>query len=294
MNKPSSNKRRIIAVAALIFSVLMVATSCNNNDDTEPIITETTTEATTTTVATTTEETDPVLPLLPDVQERLDRNPDSAGWIYIPDVVDEEIVQRTDKETGNSFYINHDLDGNKSQGGIIFADYRNVLNGRKTSDNIILYGHNQKNNTRFGGLDNYKWNPEYYKTHPIIEFSTNYVQRKYKIVSVFITNVEPEHDNGNVFDYQNYIEFDKERYDDFVDNITKRSIIITGTDMQFGDHFITLSTCSTEFEPSRLVIVGREIREGESEEIDMTKFRVNPNPRYPAIYYKYQGGTYIE
>lgn len=294
-SKSGFRRKTMIMIIAAVFSVALIATSCKENEnDGDGTVTVPYTTKIETTPATTTEETDPVLPLLPGVEERLAVNTDSAGWIYIPDVVDEEIVQRTDKETGNEFYVYHDINGNKYEGGVIFADFRNILNGRKTSDNIILYGHNQKDNSRFGDLDKYKWNKNYYKTHPLITFSTNYVTRKYKIISVFITNVNPEDDNGNVFDYHNYIEFDEDRYNDFIENVSKRSLIITGTDCQFGDRFITLSTCSTEFDPSRLVIVGREVREGESEDVDLSKFQINPNPKYPAVIYKYQGGTYVD
>ncbi len=53
--------------------------------------------------------------------------------------------------------------------GSIFFDYRNDVD---FSDNeIIIYGHNMKNDTMFGTLTNYK-NEEYYKAHKKIYIST--------------------------------------------------------------------------------------------------------------------------
>ncbi|MEG0615801.1 MAG: class B sortase, partial [Oscillospiraceae bacterium] len=232
----------LITTVSLVCSVLLIATSCKKTEkEPEELVTIPYTTKVET-IVTTTEEPEPVLVLTPEAEARLAKNKDSAGWVKIDGVVDEEYVQRTDAETGNIFYLDHDLTGAKKDGGTIFADYRNVLNGRKSSDNIILYGHNQKNGSRFGQLDLYRWNTKYVKSAPIIELSTNYGTRKYKIFATFLTNVLPEHDNGTVFDYQNYLDLsDEARYNDFVENVMKRSTILTGIDLKYGDKFVTLS-----------------------------------------------------
>ena len=292
-------RRSIVTVLCftIIASSALIITSCGNKEGSSSDSDVTVGTTSITTEATTTEAPEPVLTLLPGIQERLDKNPDSAGWINIDGIVDEEIVQRQDPTTGNLFYLDHDLNGNKSEGGTIFADFRNVLNGRKTSDNIVLYGHNQKNGTRFGLLDSYKWNLNFYKgkNKQIINFSTNYEERKYKIFAIFVTNTEPQHDNGNVFDYHNYIDLsDDSRYNEFISEVKKRSLIQTDIDVKKGDKFLTLSTCSTEFEPSRLVFVARQLRDGETTDVNLDNFKINPNPKWPAIYYKFHGGSYVE
>lgn len=219
-------------------------------------------------------------------------NPDACGYVRIPDVLDEAVVQYTD----NSYYLEHNLYGEKRSCGTIFADYRDVVNDYDSnqSDNIILFGHNQADGTMFGNMDYYRWNYNYWQTNPFIYFSNKYKDYTYVIISSFVTNTEPEHDNGNVFDYWNYINFGGNySYDDFISEITERSTIITGVDVSEDDKFLTLSTCSTEWEPSRHVIVARRLRDGETEySIDKTKFSVNPDPKWPAIYYKYNGGSY--
>ncbi|MGN0642294.1 MAG: class B sortase [Huintestinicola sp.] len=235
----------------------------------------------------------PPLVLLPAAEDMLAINPDSVGLVNIPGCVYEPVVQYTD----NSYYINHNIYGNQRQCGTCFADYRSTVGGYDRSDNIILYAHNQKDGTMFGNLDYYRWDPAYWLKNPIIYFNTNYEEEEYVIISSFVINIEPEHDNGNpIFDYFNYINFDdKHPYDKFISEITKRSTIITGMDVNEDDKFLTLSTCSTEWEPSRHVIVARKLRDGESADtIDTTLFSKNPNPKWPAIYYKYNGGTYID
>ncbi|MGN0666273.1 MAG: class B sortase [Huintestinicola sp.] len=236
----------------------------------------------------------PPLTMLPAAVEMLSINPDSVGLVNIPGCVYEPVVQYTD----NDYYLNHNIYGSQRQCGTCFADYRNIVGGYDQSDNIILYAHNQKDGTMFGNLDYYRWDYAYWLKNPIIYFNTNYSEDAYVIISSFVINTLPEHDNGTpIFDYHNYINFDSDKYtyDNFISEITKRSTIITGVDVNENDKFLTLSTCSTEWEPSRHVLVARKLRDGETpENLDTTKFEKNPNPKWPAIYYKYNGGTYIE
>lgn len=234
------------------------------------------------------------LVLLPFAEEMLAINPDYAGYISIPGVLSEAVVQ-TDN---NDFYLKNNFYGQKRSCGTVFVDFRDVLNDYADlqSDNIVLYGHNQRDGTMFGQLDFYKWNYNYWLQNPFIYFDNKYEQNVYVIVASFVINTEPEHDNGNVFGYHNYINFDKKHpFETFKKEITERSHFHTGIDIDENDKFITLSTCSYEWEPARHVIIGRKLRSGETtENIDTTNFELNPNPKWPAVYYKYNGGTYVE
>ncbi|MDE7294097.1 MAG: class B sortase [Oscillospiraceae bacterium] len=239
--------------------------------------------------------TEPVrvpLTLTPNAIELLAENPDTVGSVKIPGCVSEVVVKGTD----NFYYLDHNFYGKKRQVGTCFADYRNNLDPYERSDNIILYAHNNKDGSMFGNLDYYRWNPAYWKDNPFVYFNTNYTEEIYVIVSSFVTNTLPDHDNGNVFDYQNYINFSENySYDYFMDEITKRSQIITGIECTRDDVYLTLSTCSTEFDESRHVIVARKLRDNETtESFDLSLFEKNSNPKWPAIYYKYNGGSYVE
>lgn len=235
----------------------------------------------------------PPLQILPAAQELLAINPNTVGYVNIPGCVDEPVVQGVD----NDYYLTHNFYDNQRQCGTCFADHRSSLDPYDRSDVVTLYAHNQKDGTMFGNLDYYRWDPAYWLKNPFIYFNTNYTQDTYVIISSFVINTLPEHDNGReVFDYQNYINFNESRsYDTFMSEITKRSQIITGIDCSEDDAYLILSTCSTEWDDSRHIIVARMLREGETADtIDTTNFSKNPNPKWPAIYYKYNGGTYID
>lgn len=234
------------------------------------------------------------LVLLPAAEEMLKINPDYAGFIEIPGVVNEAIVQ-TDS---NDYYLNHNFYDQKRSCGTVFVDYRCTLNDYEQSDHITLYGHNQKDGTMFGQLDFYKWDYKYWLKNPFIYLDTKYEESTYVIIASFITNVNPEDDNGYVFDYHNYINFkdeDNRTFQSFYDAIMLKTHFYTGIDVNEDDKFLTLSTCSYEWEPARHVVIARKLRDGETtENIDTTNFSVNSNPKWPAIYYKYNGGSYVE
>ncbi len=227
-------------------------------------------------------------------EEMLALNPDYAGFIYIPDVVNEPIVMTDD----NDYYLKHDFYDRSRSCGTVYADYRNVLNDYDDyqSKNIILYGHNQRDGTMFGKLDYYKWDPKYWLQNPVIYLDNQYQGYGYVIISSFVTNAVPEHDDGNLFDYFNYINFtERFPFEEFKEEISARSSFSTGIDFDETDNYLTLSTCSYEWDDARHVIVARRFRAGETlENLDTTMFSVNSNPKYPAIYYKYNGGSYTE
>lgn len=226
----------------------------------------------------------------PAAAEMLEINPDYAGYIYIPDVMSEAVVQGDDDD----YYLTHNIYDQKRSCGTVFADSDCVVNDYEQSDNITLYGHNQRDGTMFGNMDYYKWDDKYWLKNPFIYFDNLYESGTYVIVSSFVVNTLPEHDNGQVFDYINYVNFaESGKYsgETFIKEITERSRFNTGIDYNTEDKYLTLSTCAYEWDEARHVIVARKLRPGETtENIDTTNFTVNAVSKWPAIYYKYNGG----
>ena len=88
----------------------------------------------------------------------------------------------------------------------------------------------------------------------------------------------------------NYINFENEKsFNEFINETNARSYINSGIDIKYGDKFITLSTCSTEFEDSRFVVFARKIRSNESSEIDISLVKKNSNIKRPDIWHKLYG-----
>lgn len=217
-------------------------------------------------------------------------NPDVRAFVRIKDTpINYPIVQEMD----NDYYLRRDFYKEDNQYGVPFFDFR--VDVEKPSDNMMIYGHNMDTSGRFldvkmfGEIVKYK-DIEYYKEHPIIDYSTVYEDGVYKVFSVFITNAYQN--QGHVFDYYNFIDAENdEQFSEFLHQLKARSVIDTGVDVEPGDKLITLSTCSYEFNDMRTVVVARRVRDGESEKVDVDAAKVNPNPLYPDIVYNKWGGT---
>ena len=180
--------------------------------------------------------------------------PDFVGWIRVPGTVIDYPVMHTPSYP--EFYLSRDFNKEKSSHGTPFLDLKCDI--QRPSDNMIIYAHHMKDGTMFASLEKYK-DKEFYETYKIIEFDTLYDIGQYEIMAVFLGS-------GNIsspgaFAYNQYINFDDEsRFDEFFDKVTERRLYDTGIVPQFGDKFLTLSTCEYSGVNSRMVVVAREIR----------------------------------
>lgn len=246
------------------------------------------------TETTVTETEPPPLVILESMKDSLEKNSDVAGWLTVSNTnIDNVVLQTTD----NDYYMDKDFYGNHNIAGQIFVDYRCVINdyNNKQADNVIVYGHNQADGSMFGTLKKYKikkqstGNFSFYQQNPTFKFSNLYEEYTYKIIAIFVIETKPEQTrDGVIFDYHNYVKFMGERnFDKFKENILKRTAVNTGVDFDENDKFMTLSTCSNEFDESRLVVIGRRVRDGESPEVDTSKAEINEDmlePDYAFIY----------
>lgn len=223
----------------------------------------------------------------------LDINEDIVGWITMGDendpFVDYPIVQGDD----NDYYLTHNINGDKSVSGAIFADYREPLTADSEPANLILYGHNVASGEYFGMVPryfNYKpgqtGNLDYHKAYPTFTYSSLYEKYTYKIFAGMMVNTETT--EGDVFYYLRGRNFaTKTDFDEYVAQILDRSTFFTDVDLKYGDHLITLSTCVLDYGvEARWVLFGRRVREGEDPTVDVSKTRVNPDPLFFDYYYR--------
>lgn len=179
------------------------------------------------------------------------QNDDFIGWISIDDTQINYPVMYT--PNNKNFYLYKNWKKQDSQIGLPYIDERCDI---KNSENLIIYAHCMKDGNMFGGLKEYK-NKDYYKNHKTIKFDTLYEEHEYEIVSVFVTKVFYEGDIvSEDFLYYDYLDLkDEGRYQKFIENIQEKSIHKIDINLNYGDKFITLSTCDYSFENARLVVV---------------------------------------
>lgn len=232
--------------------------------------------------AVTQEEVDP----LADMKKKmLEENGDFKGWISISNTkVDNPIYQADD----NSFYLNHNQKKQRSVYGALYFDCEDVIDKEQTDKNLVVFGHRMKNGSMFGTLKKFR-SLDFYKQNPTIEFSTLYKKSTYKIYAIFVLNAVKADDQNYIYNIykQNFI--NETEFNTWRDEAYDRSIIDTGVDVKMNDRILTLVTCTSDFENARLIIMAREVREGENPEVDTSLASVNPNPRYPKKWYTSRG-----
>lgn len=180
-------------------------------------------------------------------------NKDLAGWISIEGMkIDYPVLQNAD----NEYYLHHDFYGKDSKYGCLYVKNHADL---QTGTNFVIYGHNMKDGSMFGDLDLYQ-KESFYKEHPRISFDTLYEERTYDIIAVFRSQVYNAEDD--VFKYYQFYEADtQDEFNDFYNNIKALSLYDTGVEAQFGDTFLTLSTCAYHVQDGRFVVVAKRTSE---------------------------------
>ncbi len=227
--------------------------------------------------------------LLDGAKKLLDINKDVVGVISIPDTpVNNPVMQADDNEK----YLDVKINGTESRSGEIFLDFRNhfdeVVDGKlafPNSENLIIYGHNMKNDEMFGTLKYYERNYDYYEAHPLIYLNSNYETYTYKIFAYFIVDAEDETETK--FDCWNYLNFNsEEEFYDYVNEAKRRTLRLTNVDVKYGDPLLTLSTCNTILgDRGRLIVMARLVRDGEDPLEGTTGSVENNNIKWPSLYY---------
>lgn len=179
-------------------------------------------------------------------------NSDLVGWLAIEDMkIDYPVMQCEDDE----YYLHHDFEGKDSKYGCLYVRERADL---EDGTNFVIYGHNMKDGSMFGDLDFYR-EEDFYRNHTRITFDTLYNEYTYEIVAVFLSQIYDE--NDDVFKYYQFYEADtEEEFNDFYDNIKKMSLYETGVEAEYGDTFLTLSTCAYHVNNGRLAVVAKRVK----------------------------------
>lgn len=198
-------------------------------------------------------------PSVPEVQPEITalrrENPDAVGLLHFEGDRTLYVCQTTD----NSYYMTHRFDGTEDPAGMIYMDCRDTLWPR--SDNLILYGHNMRDGSRFGTLRRFE-QKAYLMEYPIFQLADPYETIDYIPFAIFQTTVVPDDPEYFVFDQTDFVSYGD--FQSYVAEVKARSIFEIPIEVHPGDRLLTLATCHSDIEHGRLVIVCREVKDGES------------------------------
>ena len=182
-----------------------------------------------------------------DFNKLKEQNNETVAWVKVNNTnVEYPVVRASD----NSFYLNHSFDKSQNLAGWIFADYKNKFDN--TDKNIVIYGHNMRDDSMFGSLKNIL-NSDWYNN----EENTNialYTENEKYIYKVFsIYKIESE-------DYYIKTEFSNDNeFEKFIKTLKKRSIKNFNIDISKEDSILTLSTCANN-NKYRVVLHSKKIK----------------------------------
>lgn len=177
-----------------------------------------------------------------DFTKLKEMNSDSVAFIEVNGTkVSYPVVKTTD----NDFYLYHSFDKSYNQSGWIFMDYRNKLDGK--DKNIIIYGHDTKDESMFGSLK-YTLKSSWFDKNKYVYLTLNDVKYTYEVFSVYETPKE---------EYYIKTDFNND-FKDFVNTLSKRSVHNFNVSVGENDSILTLSTCS-HYGKDRIVLHAKKI-----------------------------------
>ena len=172
-----------------------------------------------------------------------DINRDYVCWINIENTnIDYPVVQCKD----NSYYLHRDIYGNYLYSGTIFIDYRCDYNKSK---NLIIYGHNMKNNTIFSEIERFK-EKDFFYSNSKITLTDKYKASEYEVFAVILVKKDFDY---RVCDFENQDDYQK-----YLNKIINKSIYKSKNTPTVDDRIITLTTCSYEFDNARTVVFAKQ------------------------------------
>lgn len=191
---------------------------------------------------------DEYAPFTVDFEALWAESPDVVAWLYCEDTpINYPIVQGDD----NEFYVEHLPDGTWNGVGTLFLDF---INEPDFSDfHSIIYGHNMLNDSMFGVVTDY-YRQEYYEAHPVMYLMTPEQYYKVELVGGVVTPVD-----SWLYD----LDFtDPAKKVAFLDEINQKSTFIPAAQYGAEDRFLTLSTCTYDFENARYLLTGKLVPVG--------------------------------
>ena len=172
-----------------------------------------------------------------------EENEDVLGWIRIPDTkIDYPLLQSED----NDFYLKHTWQKQRNSVGSIFLEHLNRPD--LTDFNTIVYGHNMRDKSMFGQLDNYSIEG-FWETHPYVYIAIDSGVYRYEVfaflqapVDSVTYSIRPQRDDTK---------------QEFIDYSMEHTWIDTGVRPVITDRILTLSTCTGRDYSARNVVQAR-------------------------------------
>lgn len=197
----------------------------------------------------------PALAVSPALQKLRRTNGDIVGWLSIPGMLDQPVVQRD-----NSYYLARDYLGLHNANGALFLEEHISLQSRP--DTYLIFGHNMKTGEMFGNLRLYQ-DVSYYRRNLLMDFNVLYEDGKYAVFA--IADVDIVNGLSRYVPFMELGSMTKADREKCIGRLRDYSLIRTPVQVTAEDQLLILVTCEGS-EDSRRVVAARRLRPDETAE----------------------------
>lgn len=185
----------------------------------------------------------------------LDLNADYIGWLTVEGTaIDLPVVMADD----NDYYLRRDFYGDYLFAGTLFADYRTEL---IPHGNLTVYGHNMKDSTMFGELEQFK-NASFFKEHGEVVLKKETGEHRYRVFAVAV--LPSQAGSKGYLDLHRWCNtLTDEQSVQMLEDLHERSALWKNTVHLPGDRYLFLVTCDYSRSNGRLLVAAQEIHEYE-------------------------------
>lgn len=168
-----------------------------------------------------------------------------VAWIEIPGTdIDYPVMQ---KQGDPEYYLRRNYKGEYSYSGTPFLDENCNI---RISKNLIVYGHNMKDGTMFSELTKYK-DLKFCMEHQAMKLTIDGITYDYTLYAVCSVDASEGW-------YTSTGQTSEDNFAELISHIQNRSSYISFTEQaEYGDHFLTLSTCDYASDDSRLIVIAK-------------------------------------
>lgn len=184
-----------------------------------------------------------------EYQSLYEQNNDFAGWLHIDNTKIDYPVMCTPNDP--EYYLRRAFDKTSSQSGTPFIGKDSTAD----SDVFIIYGHNMKNNTMFGTLDDYS-EKTFADENPYIEFATATEHRTYEVFAAVKTRILYQGESGYRY-YEHAGNLNESDFEELVQWLREKSLYDTEVVPEYGEQIVILSTCSYHTDNGRFIVAAR-------------------------------------
>lgn len=187
------------------------------------------------------------------------QNRNIVGWINMGGL-DCPVMQTGER----LYYQSHDTSGAYSNEGAIYID--SAVNLKTPPENLIVYGNNNESGKQFAHLAKYaSGGIEYLRLYPFIQLDTIYEDGQFVIIAVIPADTNPA--SAQYFNYSGYSTFPSDKaYLSYIAAARRRSLYDVSVDVSVSDELLTLCTQGDQGGTTRLIVLCRRLRAGETKD----------------------------